>query len=500
MAQVYKTSDGKITTVDPVKSDREKGTELSRNRKFITGETRALNGLYTDPLTLCFKFMIDFDKPYGLFAPVSNKDSAQAFLKRIGEEGRAIVLEAWIEEFKDLNKYYDFLFQQVEGLDFIHNHKPHEEFGGDDSKLNLVLRETIDMRIQSLITTYRHIWFDNIRRVEVLPMNLRMFDCSVLVYSAAYFNMALYDFDESDEKNSGKTRPDHTFILPTLRKLSDDQFSQKTMSEFNHQIYFMKDCFINDESGKDFISTVSNEMGGDTVKNNISISYRFANFSGRFNNLIGNFDIASLFAVLAARNRVGNESGAGGVSGANTTTTSGEQTVFKDMKEYRAYRKKQRIENTKKWFNELKSSTGDTVKGLEKNLEGRGKALYQKEKDKLVGKNSAIGSAWSKISDPKLVTNMIRQAEDLGFNLIANAIDKQIAKLNNVVFQNFSGDLFEMFKNKFQQNPTNDPKKMTDPPKEVVVKSRTFKPDVVPHDIPKGIKYGTGNVYNRKSF
>lgn len=501
MAQVYKTSDGKITTESPVLASRRLGTELSRNRRFITGETRALNGAYTDPLTLCFKFLVDYNKPYGLFAPVSNKDSALAFLKRIGEEGRAIVLEAWIEEFKDLNKYYDFLFQSVEGLDYIHNRKPHEEFGGEDSKINLLFRETIDMRVQSLITTYRYIWFDQIRRVEVLPINLRMFDCSVLVYSAGYFNMALYDFDETDEKNSGKQRPDDTFILPTLRKLSDEQFSAKTMSEFNHQIYLMKDCIINEESGKEFIGTVSNEMSSDFVKNNISISYRFANFSGRFNNLIGQFDIANLFAVMAARNRAGNESRAGEAGGsAGGSSDTNDQVVFNDMKEYRAYRKKQRIANTKKWLNDLKASTGDTLKGLGKDLTSRGKSLYQKEKEKLVGQNSAINDAWGKVSDPKLITNMVKSAEDLGFNLIENAANTQIAKLNNIVFQNFSGDLFETFKNMLHENPTNDAKLMTNPPKPVNKTTRNFEPGRTVTDIPKGIKYANINVYNRRGF
>lgn len=406
------------TEQDKNQQNNTAGIQLKK-RDFKTSEIRAYNAPYCDPLILCFKWIIDYSKPYGLFADEQYKDSALAYLKRIGENERYEILKKWIANFQTFIKDFDFLILQVDGLENILNQIPGNMFGQDSDKLNFTIRETSDILIQSLITFYRHIWYDNVRRVEVLPANLRRFDCSVLVFSGGYYNMCLYDGDSKTQQqlsNNPKGTNIETMIFPTIRKLSDNFFSQQTIKEFNHVMFELGDCMIdNEESGKNFVSTVSNEMNGDYVKNNISIKYRFAYYGGQFNNSFGNINVAEDLAYVSALNRANNVSDG-------------------------------------KYLDKLKESL---TKGLVSDVKNATISKYNNTVQRLFSTSSPIGNALATVTDPNLVRKMVKNTVDLGLNKIENKVNQVIGNVNQMFMRNFSDNLVGLFRQAKGQDNNN---------------------------------------------
>ncbi len=281
-------------------------TQLGRYQEYVTGELRALTlPSYHDPLFVCFKVVFDYTKPYGLLADESNTDSALAYLKRIGDDTRYTMLKQWIAVWKNFWSDYDFLIQQVDGLNIIENAKPQDAFV-ESEKITFQIRETADMLFTSLLATYRHIWHDDIRVVEVLPANLRRFDFSVIVYNNGYYNMSVYDNPDGNV-NTDNIPLDQIeqVVFPTLRKLSDAQFSlDGTAKQFNHVLYKIQDAsIVTEESSSQFSSTFSNENSGTMLMQNLVLQFRFGSYSGRFNNIMGNIDFTGILAMMAAQNK-----------------------------------------------------------------------------------------------------------------------------------------------------------------------------------------------------
>ena len=438
---------------------------------FITPEVRAYQAKFADPLTQCFKLMVDFDKPYGLLADKSHADSALAYLNRIGETIRYEMLVRWIEIFETFIKNYDFLILGIEGLDAIVNMKPHEVFTEND-KLVFNIRETSDMLCQSLLTQYRHIWYDNERGVEVLPANLRRFDIGVLVFSAGYYNMALYDVLE----NNGLVDSDvETKIFPTIKKLSDKHFHDNSNNYgFNHHLITLGDAQINnEESGKSFFSSITNEPSSEFVKNTIALNYRFAEYKGTFNNLFGEFDFVKALAFAAAQDRFSNE-------------IEGKTKQKASMRDFFA--------KTKDAF---KNNTIDTVDRL--------KSRPQAYMNSIISPNTSIGNALKNITDPNLVPKLVKNTIDLGIQNIENRyVFDPLTRLNNMVMKSFSDNLVSVYNNYLRPDtkPNNSVKLMgddnTDNPKSE--HTPEYTPGSVPSDLRYGTTFGTGNVYNRKGF
>lgn len=453
----------------------------------ITGETRARQAPFADPVTLNFKWMINWNKPYGLFASKDNVNSARAYLERIGEKARLEMLEIFISQFQKFIRDYDFLILNCEGLAEIVNRKAHEFPKEDEDKVSFTIRETVDLRIQALLTMYREIWYDDIRGVEVLPANLRRFDCHVLVYSSGYYNMALYDIIKEGEsyetiKNSGTGI--EKLIFPTIKKLTQLNEEDLDNIPFNHVIVYIGDAMIsNEDSGKPFFSELSNEMNGDYVKNNMTITYRFSNYSGIFHNVTGSFNYGSVLATLAAVNSASNQTDGGGKF------------------------------SMKGFFNGLKDAGKQAAKDT-----------WNKVKDDMVGaakgiiaKNTPIGNALSLISDPNAIVGMVSNAVNAGIeNLEQKYVYGNIAKLHNMVSGNFSDTMLTDMvlkatsnigkqNSKFVDVPNDDKKVSTnmeqlpEPAQRDFSSGEKYVPDKI-GTVEKGIKYGTGNIYKRESF
>lgn len=428
---------------------------IERNLDYITSEIKALITEFTDPLVQNFKILIDYDRPTGLFASENNIDSALAYLKRIGETERYEMHKKWIELFKNFVKDYDFLILNCTGLDVIANKKPGEFFTEDD-KIIFTIRETIDMRFQSLLTTYRHVWFDDIRMVEVLPSNLRKFDIFILVYSSGYFNSFLYDIDE--------TRNPQDSILPTIKKLTDKNLNEKTIDnlKFNSHLFKLKSASINDESGKDFFETISNELSGDFIKNNFVLNFKFANFSGNFNNIFGAFNFVDMLAKASTQNKL--------------MQYSSLATPDKDS-----------------YFKQMKNSFVNAGKDLSNNIKSKVKNFPKR----FTNPNTFIGSAIEQISNPNFLATMSKNGVDLLLSRGDDYLNGKISNLHSLLSQNFS-DTF----NSTYDSSKNNVKTIEYSPKinPVIENSSTMKNPTLFENNDKISEMKVSNIYNRNNF
>jgi len=131
----------------------------------------------------------------GLFAPESdeqgqpNVNSALAFLTRIGDTVRHDALEKAMEMLKDIfdvpyseagNKRGYYL-KNIDGLGTIN-----ENFRkrGVPFELSLTLSEDICWRIRSVVKALQTVFYDADRQLEVLPINLRRFNCCLIIKDA----------------------------------------------------------------------------------------------------------------------------------------------------------------------------------------------------------------------------------------------------------------------------------------------------------------------------
>ena len=140
----------------------------------------------TDPVAVGFKIFFNYNSYYGLLGKeTDNHDSNSAidYLYRIGQDARASLLKKFISHLQDINMNLSFMFQEIDGLDTIRQHKPWERYKEEDSIIKINMLETIDFKVQALMSMYNNIWYDTIRGVEVLPANLRRFDCSIFIYA-----------------------------------------------------------------------------------------------------------------------------------------------------------------------------------------------------------------------------------------------------------------------------------------------------------------------------
>lgn len=439
---------------------------------FYRGENKVHMTKYNDPISLNFKLLIDYDKPYGLLADEKYTNSALAYLKRIGEDGRYYMLATWIQNLKTLVKNYEFLFVGIEGLDMIQNMKPGHMPTVDD-KLVISIRETIDLRVQALITNYNQIWYDHTRGVEILPINLRRFDMSIVVFSGGVFNMKKYD--KISYKTPGEA-PIDAEILPTIRKLSDDFFNFEGIQEFNHVIYNLIDAQIMPyESGKTFAAEVSNEEHN-VVKNMLTINYKFCNYSGTFNNVSGKMNYGYWLAAMSEINKLNPEE-----QPDPTFLQKVKQGLTDKFTEFTT------LSNYKNIGQQILSDTTDTLRQKLSNTEA---ALFSN-----VG---VVGDVLSKVS-LEYGQQMVQNTIDLGINkLEEKLVDDPLARINNMLFNNFSNNLYDAFKT--QPKPEGIALQELDPntPKP---KHQLFDEGYTELPTQDGIRYvDNQNIYGRKKL
>lgn len=474
---------------------------LKRQSTYLSSEIFAYNAKYSDPLNLSFKCLIEYSKPYGLFADEAYPDSALAYLKRIGEDARYTLLLNWIKLWKDFFRYYDWLFLTIDGLDNVQNYNPFDNYKEEEAKLTVTIREPIDMSFQALLTMYRHIWFDDIRQVEVLPANLRRFDMYVLVYPVGIYNSVFYDSQGNPEpyssmitkaknlaKNTINNAIDGLFgnkkekgeapdveqkMFPTSRKLmlGDTIDVLGLAREYNHQMYIFGDCQINNqESGKTFATSVTNEAGGgDIVKNTLCIQYRFARYKGRFNNVFGDLDPVKLLALWDKMKK--------------------DQQILTDRENLSI---KEKLNDSYKTFlGGLKEAASNTLKDMgSMAVDAADSALGQ-----MIGGGTApIGNVYKDydIFNPDYLSRMVKSTFEQGLNIGVNEFVGGFNRLDNLTYNNFTKEMFGTYVDVFRR------KSQANRPKEI-------KPSQSPKMTPANNKAETfqgngNNIYKRRNF
>lgn len=425
------------------------------SQTYTTAEDRIHLYKFADPLTLNFKVLIDFNKPSGLFADFDESDpnsektnSALGYLWRIGETERYYMLKQWINNFTALVKDFDFLFLDIEGLDVVQT-KPNHEFFLDKEKIKITFRETTDMLIQSMITSYNTIVYDKIRKVTVLPSNLRKFDCYVIVFSAGYYNMLFHDIDNQNPDNLDNK------VLPTKRKLSDEMLTLDTIDEFTHTLYEFISCNIDPESGSMFTDTISNEMTGDYVKNNLTFTYKFANVSGTYNNITGNENWFSILARASAENKLQNTQRLQVINSLQNNVSADSSKDGKNI--FSKDNLNKILDNTvinKKLLNNLKEFKNlDNYKNIYKKVKGKTLShledkLVNDLPTKLLGPNSIIGKNLQKLNMNEL-NNLVQNTADLGISKLQDLYETGITKVNNLLSSNYNDNLVDVYDNIF---------------------------------------------------
>lgn len=197
------------------------------------GEEKDPFFLFNDPITTGFKLFFHFDVQSGLLADENYVDSALAYFKRIGDNERYVLCKTFINLLHKISTNAEWIFQSIEGVDDIFT-SPLQGLAREH-KLDIKTLETLDTKIMQLIMIYRQIIFDQTRGVEVLPINLRRFSCSLYIYDRRVF-----------AKTSSAT-------VNYLRT-----YDNNDVTKLNHILIDMGMCEFSLESGKDFVSDVSN--------------------------------------------------------------------------------------------------------------------------------------------------------------------------------------------------------------------------------------------------
>lgn len=281
-------------------------------------------GFVTDPVAVGFKIFFNFNSNYGLLGKESashNGNSALDYLYRIGQEGRYTLLKKFIQHLQDINMNLSFMFQEIEGLDSIRNHKPWERYKEEESIIKINMLETIDFKVQALMSMYNNIWYDTVRGVEVLPANLRRFDCSIFIYAIGAYQIHLGGSTASEGGYGTVTQSGQNEqlnqnlvqIVPNILKnygennkselviTNTNELYVKSPDLFNHLVYDLSECEFLPWEAQDGFHKPSNRETS-YIDNNIAFSFRWCTPGYRFYDLTADLRVTDslLFSVAVA--------------------------------------------------------------------------------------------------------------------------------------------------------------------------------------------------------
>lgn len=149
----------------------------------IQAQNQELKNLYIDdPTVMGFNLYVDINDYYSpLFTETNVYASAIQYLKRINEKARAVMLSEFKYRLRDLVTLYPYYLQSVSGLGEIYKYNAKETWRARDKVLKFKTIESVDLRIGNMIDKYRRAIFDEIYMRDMLPINLRKFNCHLVV-------------------------------------------------------------------------------------------------------------------------------------------------------------------------------------------------------------------------------------------------------------------------------------------------------------------------------
>lgn len=337
----------------------------------------------TDPLYLRFKIFFDFSAETGFLSTSGGVNTALSYLKRIGDAARYALLEDFIDSLKRFSCELPFMMQDLDGLADILPQNP-QTFLPEDTKITIHCLESIDMKVQKLVTSYRKIVYDDVRRVEVIPTNLRRFGMHIFLYSMQTYRILQSEFEEIANSKIGATDSipqqynsvQQEVLLRSLpvAYINDDELVVAAPNLFNNTVFRFDECeFDIANNGLDFLSSISN-VPGEPVRNSLSIKLRYFEIDSEITNIfaMGNGSIEASFSFLMAaiNEKATNNMFAGTVnysgtgSAASALKTPGKKSIWDEVKDQ--FKETFSVDNLKK----MGASAVDMVQSSAVNLAG----------------------------------------------------------------------------------------------------------------------------------
>ena len=188
-------------------------------------------------------------------------NSAWAYLKNNYEEERAVALKEFITLLSQISTQSPWYFKEVTGVDEALT-RERWSVGDERKKISIkCLNDSVDRRIESLLSLYRSIVWSHSRKCEVLPANLRKFDMGLFVFSGLV-NGVTHSKTIQAPSNNIKVED----ILKKGGTL--ENFNWKTMGDTGsptsnapYKYIEFHNCEISMDSLKSGYGTMSNESG-----------------------------------------------------------------------------------------------------------------------------------------------------------------------------------------------------------------------------------------------
>lgn len=226
-----------------------------------------------DPLFLDFMIIPHFGATHGLLADETHTNSALRFLRDVGEVNRYNELKEFIELFKAIMKDCMYIFQSISGISEAFQNMAAEPYVADKI-LSFKCWESVDWRMQALLTMYRSIAYDfTDRKVEILPRNLRHFQMSIYINDLRIF---INDSDGVNHRDFGLTT-DHLDI---------------DIESTNHRMLHFGSCEFSHNAGTSHLGDLDSTTQQMTE---IEFDLKYHNFheSSKFKTIFGDYSIKS---------------------------------------------------------------------------------------------------------------------------------------------------------------------------------------------------------------
>ncbi len=249
MAKVY-TDSSIYRFVDGLISSRIDNVfpQISDSSQTITGRS---NAYLDDPTIMGFNFVIDFNSERSpLFNVVkgSKFNSAHQYLKNIGEdvgelsstgykiESRTDCLMDFIDRFKDLVYKFPWYFQSLSGLRELYKMDPTAGWRSKDRILEIKTLESLDLRIGNMIDKYMYAYYDTTYLREMIPQNLRRFNCFIIISEIRNFKSYAKGITNANGNKSTSIRSINEMFNCFVYKLHNCEFDFSSSNPYMDDI------------------------------------------------------------------------------------------------------------------------------------------------------------------------------------------------------------------------------------------------------------------------
>ena len=149
-------------------------------RNLENGNSEASRHYCSDPTTFGFNLWFDYGEESPLLNPPGGKgESAERYLRSIGEASRADSLVKFRNSLKELTTKFPYYLQTINGLGEMYKFDSKNAL--DERVLEIITLESVDLRIAGMVDTYMKVYWDIDYRRCMLPYNLQQVTFTVLV-------------------------------------------------------------------------------------------------------------------------------------------------------------------------------------------------------------------------------------------------------------------------------------------------------------------------------